>query len=156
MEIEVQEINRVKEKIEELKEKGENLRPLYGEIGNYLYNVIDEAFENEKAPFGSPWHPLKASTLKRKKNKKILQESGKLIDSLYYRVENDGVIIGVNATKRGFPYPIVHQFGTNRAGKKRNITILPRPFFPIDKEYKLNEEVLKNILSLIDKYINTL
>ncbi|HET6569097.1 MAG TPA: phage virion morphogenesis protein [Rhodothermales bacterium] len=61
---------------ERLKGRAINLKPILKVTGEYMLLQVDDRFKGEHDPDGKPWQPLAAATLRRKKGKKILQESG--------------------------------------------------------------------------------
>ena len=75
-------IDQVLAHLEQHQRKGEQLSPLFDSIANLLLNTTEESFETETSPIdGSPWQPLAASTLAKKKGKP-LHEKGKMQGSL--------------------------------------------------------------------------
>lgn len=76
------------------------------EIGQVLATRTRERFREGRGPDGAEWKPLSPKTLKRKKNSRILVESGELHGSIHHEVQGDTVAIGTNLKYAG-----VHQFG---------------------------------------------
>ena len=77
------------------------------------------------ARLGHPWpNPLKQG------QGKILWDDGHLQRSLSVKVDGETVILGLHATREGFPYPATHQFGMDKAGGGNSITI-PGRFCPL-------------------------
>jgi len=75
-----------------------------------------EAFKSEGTTQGQGWAPLKASTLERRGPGKILQQSGRLRDSLT-RQTRDTIIQGKGrrlVIASNVPYAKYHQRGTGR------------------------------------------
>lgn len=97
--------------------KGQNLEPAFAEIGEYLLESHQERFALEVAPDGTPWEPLSPKTLRKKKDDRILQESGTLRDSLAYQIGSRELLFGT-----GLEYGATHQFGREDDG------IPARPF----------------------------
>lgn len=97
-----------------------NLQPAFASIGEYMLRRVDDNFKNERSPDGTLFAPLTAAYLKRKKNRKILTESGRLRGSINYRAEARRVVVGTNVV-----YARVHQLGY----KERKIPA--RPFLGV-------------------------
>lgn len=81
-------------------------RPALRSVGEFLLLRTQERFDSEVDPEGKSWAPLAASTLRSKRNRKILTESTALRRSIVYRVSDAGVEIGTN-----IDYASIHQFG---------------------------------------------
>jgi phage virion morphogenesis protein len=115
-----------------------NLTPVMKAIGERLVRSTEERFDTETAPDGTPWKPLKATTLygsyKKKKStkageptaafsrylsgRKILTLSGELRGSIFSKPGQDQVAVGT-----GKIYGATHQFGRGK--------IPARPFLGI-------------------------
>ena len=70
-----------------------DLTDVFTEIGDYLIEVHQQRFVDEKSPDGEAWEPLSALTLSRKTNNsdKILTERGGLQDTLHYNAERQSL-----------------------------------------------------------------
>lgn len=90
------------------------LWPALKNIGEYMVRSTWERFDAQKDPGGTPWAPLKNTTLLRKRGSKILIETSRLRDSIVYKVSEREVAIGTNVV-----YAAIHQFG----GKTKPTTI---------------------------------
>jgi phage virion morphogenesis protein len=99
-----------------LSRKFSDLSPVMKIIGEYMVRSTENRFNRQgPAPDGSPWKPLAASTLKRKKHPKILTESGALRGDIHYHLLGTrGVAIG---TSGRIPYAAIHQLGGTIAHK---------------------------------------
>ncbi len=84
-----------------------DLRPVMASIGEYMIRGTDDRFRDQRSPDGAAWAPLAASTLARKKNSKILTETGRLRGSVTYQATATSVVVGTNVQ-----YARYHQFGT--------------------------------------------
>jgi phage virion morphogenesis protein len=84
-----------------------NMRPLYDDIGAYMERDTDQRFQRQQAPDGTPWRDLSPNTWASKRNRKILNETGQMRDSLAYEATGTEVIIGFADKKARW-----HQFGT--------------------------------------------
>lgn len=143
-------IDEVLREVQKYQEQGEDLAPFFGSVANLLLNTTEEAFASETSPLdGAPWEPLSAATLANKKGKP-LYESGKMQDSLIAFSDNDSAAIGFNATSKGYPYPAVHQFGT------QDEKIDARPFMPFDENGDITDEIKDGILELAVAHFESL
>lgn len=102
-------------------------RPALRSVGEFLLLRTQERFDSEVDPEGKSWAPLAASTLRSKRNRKILTESTALRRSIVYRVSDAGVEIGTN-----IDYASIHQFGGAIAQAARTRTLN----FRIDRDGK--------------------
>lgn len=154
----VENLEGVQQFLRELGKRIEDVRPALEEIGQSGRNITEEAFESGVSPWGDVWTPLAASTLERKGVKagspmstgKLLYETGRLRESLYYTLDGDGrsVVIGANAKSAdGYPYPAVMQFGTEDG------RVPARMFLPIDPDGELAPVFAREILAILDEHI---
>lgn len=140
-------IDHVVQKIKELQTKGHNTQPLMEELANHLYNVTSSSFQNEASPDGKSWSPIEFRKEDRNPNK-ILYDEGTMQDTLQAISDKDSATVGLNAISNGYPYPVVHQFGSEDG------TIEARPFMPIDKDGKIYEDTAKELEEIVEDYIN--
>jgi len=127
-----------------------NLKPALNQIGYYLLEVTEDAFNSETSPFGDTWDDLAPATWKQKQKKghtKKLQNKGALAGSIDFSTTADHLIFGSN-----LEYAPIQQFGGN-AGKNKNSYIPPRPFLPIDINGNIPNSVEKDIVEFLQKYI---
>lgn len=148
----------VNELIEKLRNKLGDLRKPMEQIGSFLQNITEESFDNERSPDGHTWHPLADSTKAYKAKyggHKILQsKDSNLRESITCEADSDSVIVGVNAySNKGVPYPIIHQFGTQNAGRNKDLEIKARPFLPIDDDEELYDNVKVEVLDILLGYL---
>jgi phage virion morphogenesis protein len=135
----------VQEKLLELANRGENLRPLMKNIAGIFAYATEENFKNEGRP--EKWVDLSEST-KRQRQKKgkwpgqILQVTTQLALSVNTFYDDDSAVIGSNLA-----YAAIHQLG-GQAGKNKKTTIPARPYL------KLTEENLKEILFSAEQFLN--
>lgn len=166
--IEVIGIEEIQTKLSSLEKVTRNMRPIMAEIGNKILNEIDETFEAEGRP---KWIPLSRTTLRlgytnmgkstSKKthlkngklsrgferyinDRKILQKSGRLRDSIVSEVSDSEVVVGTN-----LKYAAIHHFG-GLAGRGKKVEIPARPFMPIDAAGNLEPSLRQAILSYVD------
>ncbi len=138
-------IEKLEETLKGLENKVSSTEPLMAELANHLYNITSDSFENEKSPDGISWNPIKP----RKGDKtpdKILRDEGDMQDTLSAFSSKDEAGIGLNATSNGYPYPVVHQFGSEDG------SIVARPYLPIDKNGKLYDGVEEELIEIIEEY----
>jgi phage virion morphogenesis protein len=126
-----------------------DLSPVMADIAEMLHTLTDEAFSSERAPDGSAWPDLAPSTWRRKKSPRKLFESGTLAGSLHAESTSTEARVGVNATRRGFPYGVVHQFGSS----KRHIPA--RPFLPVTEDGRLYDNVVEEIVEMMQEWLTT-
>ncbi len=130
MQTEVTGLEDLQETLDDIEKKTKDLKPLLKELANHLVNTVEESFETQTTPDGKRWSPIKKATHKnyRLGTDKILHKSGDMRDSLKSRVFKSSLTVGVNATAgyERYQYPLVHQFGTKKAGRNKNITIVAR------------------------------
>jgi phage virion morphogenesis protein len=92
--------SQVREGLARLINKVDDPSPALEEIGNYMLLVTDERFAAEKDPGGKPWKKNSAFTIALKKQRgqinKILQATGRLRDSINYKVDRARVQVGTN------------------------------------------------------------
>lgn len=140
-------------------------------IAGMVQNEIEESFEFERSPFGERWKPLSSLTAakymrsqprnKRRKNdfiikfgshgsKKILRDKGDLEGRWHITASHNQAVISNNASARGFPYGLTHQFGSKN-GFGRGIFIPARPFLPISKDARLLPRLEKNIIDYLTR-----
>lgn len=131
--------------LKDLQNKGSNTEPLMAELANHLYNITKESFEKEQTPDGISWTPIKPRKGDRSPDK-ILRDEGDMQESLSAFSSQDEAEIGLNATSNGYPYPIVHQFGSEDG------TIVSRAFLPIDENGKLYDGVSAELEEIIEDY----
>ncbi|WP_241494345.1 phage virion morphogenesis protein [Pseudomonas asplenii] len=90
----------------ELADRIGDLRVPLLDIAEYLHQSTDNRFSQQVAPDGSPWAPLAASTLARKRTNRILREDGNLQDTIRHRVTGNELEFGSDR-----PYAAIHQLG---------------------------------------------
>ncbi|ERJ25062.1 phage virion morphogenesis protein, putative [Campylobacter concisus UNSWCS] len=135
--IEVKGLEELQTKLKSLQNIEKKTKPLMQTLGNILQNKIEDSFENESSPFGQKWQALKPSTIRQKqrrgKSLNILRSDGNLADRWIVKADDKKATVSNNTNKNGFAYGLVHQFGTNKAGRSKNVRIAARPFLPVDK-----------------------
>jgi phage virion morphogenesis protein len=160
--IEVKGLEELQTKLKSLQNIDKKTKPLMQTLGNILQNEIEASFENESSPFGQKWQALKPSTIRQKqklgKSSNILRWDGNLADKWIVKANDKKATVSNNTNKNGFAYGLVHQFGSNKAGRSHNIKIPARAFLPVDKNRNLPkdlEDVVKKVMiKFIKKYFN--
>ncbi len=142
--IEIQIDNKaVAEKLLELAQKGENLRPLMKNIAGIFAYSTEENFKNEGRP---KWQDLAESTKKQRQKKRkcsgqILQVEGQLASSISTHYDKDCAVIGSN-----LDYAAIHQLG-GQTGRNKAVSIPARPYL------KLIEEDFEEIIKATKQYL---
>lgn len=136
----------VHEKLLNLAQKTENLRPLMKNIAGIFAYSTEENFKEEGRP--DKWVDLAKSTKKQRTKKRkwlgqILQVEGKLAASINTYYDNDSAVIGSN-----LEYAAIHQLG-GQAGKNKSVEIPVRPYLLLTNDDY--DEILHNI----EKYFET-
>ena len=135
--IEVKGLEELQTKLKSLQNIDKKTKPLMQTLGNILQNEIEASFENESSPFGQKWQALKPSTIRQKqklgKSSNILRSDGNLADKWIVKADDKKATVSNNTNKNGFAYGLVHQFGSNKAGRSKSVKIPARPFLPVDK-----------------------
>ena len=104
--------------LDRLIQAGNDLQPVFADIGEYLLLAHDERWARQEDPDGSPWAPLSPRYAARKKKNPdlILVLDGFLRDTLAYNATASGLEFGSNRI-----YAATHQFGDD----SRNIPARP-------------------------------
>ncbi len=136
--------NAVNEKLLEIAQKSENLRPLMKNIAGIFAYSTEENFKNEGRP--DKWTELSESTIKQRTKKKqwpgmILQVSGQLASSVNTYYDNDSAVIGSN-----LDYAAIHQLG-GQAGRNKSVEIPARPYL------NLTDDDFEEIMDSINDYL---
>ena len=135
----------VHEKLLNLAQRTENLRPLMKNIAGIFAYSTEENFKEEGRP--DKWVDLTESTKKQRTKKRkwpgqILQVEGKLAASINTYYDNDSAVIGSN-----LEYAAIHQLG-GQAGRNKSVEIPARPYlFLTDSDYD-------EVLSECEKYLS--
>ena len=132
------------EKLLEIAQKSENLRPLMKNIAGIFAYSTEENFKNEGRP--DKWTELSESTIKQRTKKKqwpgmILQVSGQLASSVNTYYDNDSAVIGSN-----LEYAAIHQLG-GQAGRNKSVEIPARPYL------NLTDDDFEEIMDTVNDYL---
>lgn len=90
----------------ELAERLEDIRVPLLDIAEYLHQSTDDRFRKQVSPDGTPWAPLAASTIAKKKSNQILRQDGFLQDTMRHSVSGDELAFGTDRI-----YGSIHQSG---------------------------------------------
>lgn len=113
----------VRDLMESLARRLADMTPALAEIGEILGESVKNNFKSEHSPQGTPWKPLSARTLARRRLPgRILNETGTLRNALHVSVSGNRVTVGTNVI-----YAAVHQFGA-RQGQFGEVQAKVRPF----------------------------
>lgn len=137
----------VKKKLEDIASNITDTKPLMQELGNHLYNISRDSFDNQKDPNGRTWSPLSDSTKKYKKTSKLLYASGDLQDKFIFKASKNEAVVGTNSNYKGYDYPSVHQFGTK--DKKTPA----RTFMPFDINGELYDNVENDLVEIVVDFL---
>ena len=155
--IEVKGLAELQTKLKSLQNIDKKTKPLMQTLGNILQNETEVSFENESSPFGQKWQALKPSTIRQKqklgKFSNILRSDGNLADKWIVKADDKKATVSNNTNKNGFAYGLVHQFGTNKVGRSKNIKIPARPFLPVDKSGNLPSRVKDVVKKVVIKFV---
>ena len=153
MQIEVIGLKDLNNTLGNIKDKIEDTKPLMISLAHHLEEIVQYSFEKEQTPDGKNWSPIKYRKSDQSPDK-ILQDSGNMLDTLRSKATKTTAIVGFNAVANDFQYPLTHQFGTNKAGRKRNVTIEARPFMPIHKDGSLYDGVEDELMEIVENHLN--
>jgi phage virion morphogenesis protein len=98
----------VQRTIERLGERARDLTPAFRGIGADIVADAQTRFKRATDPYGVPWKPLSRRTVaaRRKGSSAPLLDTGRLRNSVSYRLVPNGVEVGTNVR-----YAAIHQFG---------------------------------------------
>lgn len=188
MSIEIKGLDEIISKLDKLQSGNALSKSTFDGIGNMIADSIENAFEDERSPFGEKWKPLSATTVfsefgggglkgiksgtqdaytkngKRQRKRfldkfgaggtrKILQQKGNLAHNWHINATKTSVTVSNNSSADRYPYGLTHQFGTNKAGKHKNVHIPARPFLPVDSNGELEPNLKENIKSFLNDEI---
>lgn len=86
--------------------------------------------QEKTSPDGVAWAPWSASyKTSRRKGHSLLQETGALMDSIAWRIEDDQVLVGTNLV-----YGAIHQFGGTEGMKGGAAHVPARPYLGLSAQ----------------------
>ena len=118
---------------------GVDLRAALAEVAPPILHADEtRRFETDTTADGVPWAHLAASTVLAKGHDTILEDTGAMRAAATSDAPGNIAVAGGEATDATFEYGVeavhdgvpwvVHQFGTDRAGRGHNVHIPARPF----------------------------
>lgn len=122
--------------------KSRNLRPVMATIARRLFNITEDAFAQERSPFGPAWKAIQ-------RDGKILQDTGLLAASIARASGKDFAQLSA-----GRIYAAIHQFG-GMAGRGKKTKIEARPYMPINQKGEIPESTRSMILELLQKHLSS-
>jgi phage virion morphogenesis protein len=148
----------VKRLLQDLIIRGGDLQDPLRRIGESIQEMVDLSFTTQQSPEGSPWAPLTALTLSRRRDGgiggvSILRDTGLLAGSyMINRLTRKDLEVGTKDIRAG-----THQYGaakgaygrTSRGGPIPWGNIPARPMLPA----KDNPELLKDIRRILIQFI---
>lgn len=130
-------------------------------IASTLHTHTLEVFETEGVAGEGKWVELKDSTKESKERRgygseKILRERGMdagLMNSVISDSDDAMAQVGVAGEAEFLGHARAHQFGTSKAGKKKNVTIAARPFLVMTQEVidKIEDEFMIKLEEKIEE-----
>lgn len=130
--------------LNELIDRLGNLHTPLNDIAEYLHQSTDDRFSKQVAPDGSPWAPLSASTLARKKGGRILRGKGTLQDTMRHSVSGNELVFGTDR-----PYGAIHQFG----GKVEHAARSQQVYFRQGKDGSVGNRFVKKRHSNFSQWV---
>ena len=134
--VEVEGGEEIRTALELLRSRGQNMKPVFGDIGEYLKIAHDERFRRQESPEGVKWKDLSPEYQKRKKRNKnkILILDDYLGAMLTYQATAESLLFGSDSK-----YAATHQFGRGettrkKTGKTFDANIPARPFLGLSRD----------------------
>ena len=123
--LELDGIEAVQAKLNELLARGQNLQPAMADIGEMLLLSHDERWRDQVAPDGTPWAPLSQDYKARKKKNQdtILVLNDILRSHLNYDAGPASLEFGTPSE-----YGAIHHFGGSEDMRPQNAAIPARPW----------------------------
>ncbi|AFL76228.1 phage virion morphogenesis protein [Thiocystis violascens] len=141
--------------LERLLDRVRNASPAMEDIARALRNHAEDAFQNERSPFGPRWADLQPATQAAKVDRQgtptrrgahpILQVSGQLAVSLSSAAGPDWALVGAGKVGMAKEYAATHQFGRGATPA--------RPFLPVDAAGTLPAPVREELLAILSDYL---
>lgn len=143
----------VSDALQQLIERVQDATPAMEDIARALRNATEDAFQNQRSPFGDAWQDLTEETKERREEAghwpgPILQVSGQLAASIATEAGADWASIGV-----GKEYAAIHQFGGLTTMAPGPAGIPARPYLPIDQAGNLPESLRQEILEILAGFL---
>lgn len=162
----------VKALLKRLSETGQNMRPIYQDIGEGIMERTKQRFSTGVGPDGVKWLPNAQATYsilanrlgksnlgkdgrinskganKLANKKPLIGETGDLARQFHVSATNDSVTIG-----NSMIYAAIQQFG-GKAGRNKKITIPARPFLPVTIDGQLYPQEQQSILNTLNEHLD--
>lgn len=171
----------VKAALRNLLAKVGDLKPVMDRIGLYYLKSVQENFDKQSSPDGTPWQKLSAATLMMTLGTKRTSTSGRISRPYLNKrgalsakgrtyLQGKRILIESNDLRNSIrhqadshsvtigtdiPYAAIHQFG-GMAGRGRKVKIPARPYLAVNrgKELELADKDKKMILDIIYEQLN--
>jgi phage virion morphogenesis protein len=142
----------VQDRLARLEAATGDLQPVFDDLGRMLRLRIQRQFEQESAPGGGKWTPLRPSTIARRATRgrwpgPMLRQTGDLYRSITYRATSKDLVLGTN-----WPYAAIHQFG-GRAGRGGRTAIPARPYM-LDASGNFPADWLGAVVRRLEQHLN--
>ncbi len=138
LDLDIQNMPEVLDVFEQLKQAGQDLRPVWDDIGAYFASETEERFLTGTAPDGTAWEP----------SQRALNESGTTLvdhshlrDSFTWTADPDSFEFGTNVIYAG-----IHQKG-GKTGRNHSVEMPVREILPEELHPEDEAEIL-NIVNL--------
>ena len=133
--------------LEERIERVQNVERAKEDIADVLLTSIQENFDEEQEPDGTPWQELSPVTVeyksRRNKYTNMLYEDGLLQGTIDTEITKWGVKAG--SIRGSVPYARIHQKG-GKAGRNKKVIIPARPYIG------LNNKLIRKIKMIIEEH----
>ena len=140
--------------LDRLLARASDMQPVMEDVARALRNHTEDAFDNERSPFGPAWADLKPATKQRRAKSghwpgPILQITGQLAGSISSAAGADWASVGVGKAGGGEGYGAIHQFGGLSSMAPGPAAIPARPFLPVDAAGNLPDTLRSEILAIL-------
>lgn len=126
IEVEIDDTN-ARQLLNELKTRLGDLGPVLEAVGQIIQSGTQQRFVDQQGPDGQAWAPLSAVTLDRRRKAgrgaQILRDTGRLMNSISYRVSGESVSVFTNVIYAG-----TQQFGAKKGAYGRTRRGAPIPW----------------------------
>ncbi|MGF1680213.1 phage virion morphogenesis protein [Photobacterium minamisatsumaniensis] len=139
-------IEYIRERINELLTRGQNLEPAFQDIGEMLLLSHNERWAKQESPNGQPWQSLNEDYKKRKKKNQslILVLNQHLGRELNYSAWRIGMTFGTP-----YEYGAIHHFGGSPEMRPQNAAIPTRPWLGVsDVDTEQIYQILSDFLTV--------
>jgi phage virion morphogenesis protein len=140
--------------LNELKTRMGDLTPVLEAVGGIMQSGTQQRFVDQQAPDGTPWAALSQVTLDRRRQggrgAEILRDTGRLMNSISYRVAGDSVSVFTNVIYAG-----THQSGASKGayGVNRRGSPIPWGTIPARPFLGYNQADNDAVLEILNGYL---